>query len=152
VAPDSILQVLGQWYLVQTTSSVPGSADTCAGIELVRPDNASWSSLTMVGQESSPGRATAYENHTIVIQDSTNSPSLWDQPGTILRAFSRRRRAVGRKLCDSSAHVLSASSGPNRDASRPSHDHHQLLLSCIPTGSLWPPSDLVSELVFPNKI
>ncbi|PNF21621.1 hypothetical protein B7P43_G11267 [Cryptotermes secundus] len=73
-------QVLGQWYLVETISSLPGRVDTCAGIELIRPDADSWSNLIMVGQESSNGRPIVYENHTIVIPDSVNSPSLWDQP------------------------------------------------------------------------
>lgn len=86
----SFLQVLGQWYLVETISPLPGRADTCAGIELIRPDGDSWSNLIMVGQESSYGRPIVYENHTIIIPDSVNSPSLWDQPGTrgaVLRAF-----------------------------------------------------------------
>lgn len=86
----SFLQVLGQWYLVETVSSLPGRVDTCAGIQLIRPDSDSWSNLIMVGQESSYGRPIVYENHTIIIPDSVNSPSLWDQPGIrgeVLRAF-----------------------------------------------------------------
>jgi hypothetical protein len=63
-------------------SVLPGSADICAGIKLIRQNDNSWNNLTMVGHESSDRSAVSYENHTIIIPDPVNSPSLWDQPGT----------------------------------------------------------------------
>ena len=75
------LQVLGQWYLAEVISPLPGRSDTCAGIKLIRENDSSWDNLTMVGQESPAGRSIFHENHSIIIPDPVNSPSLWEQPG-----------------------------------------------------------------------
>lgn len=73
-------QVLGQWYLLETISTVPGRSQTCAGIKLIREDDRSWDNLIMIGQESPDGNSISYENHTIIIPDSVSNPSLWEQP------------------------------------------------------------------------
>jgi hypothetical protein len=75
------LQVLGQWYLLEEISSLPGRPDKCAGIKLVRENDRSWNNLIMIGQESHDGRTVFDENHTIIIPDSVNTPNLWEQPG-----------------------------------------------------------------------
>lgn len=73
-------QVLGQWHLVEVISSLPSRSDMCAGIKLIRGNDLSWDDLIMVGQESPDKRSISYENHTIIIPDVVNSPSLWEQP------------------------------------------------------------------------
>jgi hypothetical protein len=81
------LQVLGQWHLVEVISSLPSRSDMCAGIKLIRGNDLSWDDLIMVGQESPDKRSISYENHTIIIPDVVNSPSLWEQPG-IMKYFN----------------------------------------------------------------
>jgi len=83
--------------MVETISSLLGRADTCAGMQLLRQNDHSWDNLTMVGQESPGGSSIFYENHTIIIPDSVNSPSLWDQPG-ILRFKSTVHKYSTREL------------------------------------------------------
>ena len=75
------LQVLGQWYLQEIISPLPGRSDQCAGIKLARENDHSWDNLIMLGQESLDGTSIFYENHTVVITDPVNNPSLWEQPG-----------------------------------------------------------------------
>ena len=66
---------------MEVISAVPGRSDMCAGIKLIRENDRSWDNLIMIGQESPDGKSIFYENHTIIIPDSVNNPSLWEQPG-----------------------------------------------------------------------